>query len=62
MSLFDNLYRNISSSDSDGGRTCVKCGQSLRGGIYTAPWEDDDNPDGYIECPYCGTRNYEWDD
>ena len=43
-------------------RACENCGQSLSGGEYTAPWENGDNPDGYIKCPHCGHINFEWDD
>lgn len=43
-------------------RKCTNCGQSLSGGSYTLPWEDGDNPDGYIKCPHCGYVNFEWDD
>ena len=41
---------------------CINCGMSLKGGVYTAPWEDDDNPDGYIKCPHCGSINFQDDD
>ena len=43
-------------------KTCANCGQSLSGGEYTAPWENGNNPDGYIKCPHCGYVNFEWDD
>lgn len=43
-------------------RTCVNCGQPLDGGEYTAPWENGNNPNGYIKCPHCGHINFDWDD
>lgn len=36
---------------------CISCGQSLRGGELTLPWEDGDNPEAYIVCPHCGEKN-----
>ncbi len=44
------------------GRTCISCGQPLAGGEYTAPWENGNNPDGYVKCPHCGAANFEYDD
>lgn len=41
---------------------CSNCGQSLSGGSYTAPWENGNNPDGYVKCPHCGYVNFQWDD
>ena len=32
-----------------GWMDCEYCGDSLRGGAYTAPWEDDDNAYGTSE-------------
>ena len=37
-------YRRTSS------KACANCGQSLGGVKYTAPWENEKNPDGYIKC------------
>lgn len=51
------LYRGNKNS-----KKCANCGQSLRGGSYTAPWENGNNSDGYIKCPHCGYVNFEWDD
>jgi len=42
--------------------TCVNCGMSLSGGAYTAPWENGNNSDGYIQCPHCGSVNFQWED
>lgn len=42
----------------NGGRMCEACGRSLAGGVYTAPWENGNNPDGYIKCPHCGHANF----
>lgn len=39
------------------GEYCVNCGASLKGCIMVVPWEDGDNPYGYIECKCCGTKN-----
>lgn len=36
---------------------CISCGQPLRGGELTLPWEDGDNPEAYIICPHCGEKN-----
>jgi len=44
------------------GKTCTKCGGALTGGEYTAPWENGNNPNGYVKCPHCGHVNFEWDD
>ena len=41
---------------------CANCGCSLDGGEYTAPWEDDDNANGYIICPHCKYKNYDYSD
>ena len=41
---------------------CENCGASLRGGVYTAPWEDGDNSEGYIICPKCKHKNIDYDD
>ena len=45
-----------------GGLPCQNCGQSLSGGSYTMPWENGNNPDGYIKCPHCGYINFQWID
>ena len=37
--------------------TCENCGRSLDGGELTLPWEDGDNEEAYVECPYCHHRN-----
>lgn len=39
---------------------CENCGWELSGGEYVMPWEDDDNPDGYIICPHCHHKNYDY--
>lgn len=36
---------------------CINCGMSLSGGDLTLPWEDGDNPNAYIICPHCRTKN-----
>ncbi len=41
---------------------CINCQQSLSDGIYVAPWEDGDNPHGYIICPHCGRKNIDYSD
>lgn len=41
---------------------CSNCGMSLSGGEYTAPWENGNNPDGYIKCPHCGYVIFQWND
>lgn len=43
-------------------RTCENCGQKMVGGSYTAPWENGNNPDGYVKCPHCGHVNFIWED
>lgn len=45
-----------------GGGNCKNCGQSLSGGEYTAPWENGNNPDGYVKCPHCGYANFRYED
>lgn len=42
--------------------TCQNCGGNLTGGEYTAPWENGNNPDGYVKCPHCGYYNYFYED
>ena len=37
--------------------TCINCGQPLKGGCLTLPWEDGDNPNAYFTCPYCRYDN-----
>lgn len=49
-------------SRSRSSRTCENCGESLSGGEYTAPWENGNNPDGYIKCPHCRHVNFLYDD
>jgi Zn finger protein HypA/HybF involved in hydrogenase expression len=49
-------------SAHNSGKTCSNCGRSLSGGSYTLPWEEGNNPDGYIKCPHCGFINFEWED
>lgn len=58
----DGQLVNVFDRHSSGGRTCENCGQSMSGGEYTAPWENGNNPDGYIKCPHCGHVNFLWDD
>jgi DNA-directed RNA polymerase subunit RPC12/RpoP len=36
---------------------CINCGQPLTKGELTLPWEDGDNPNAYVCCPYCGYKN-----
>ena len=69
----DNVYESEEAyqeamSDNDdwdssgSGRTCVNCGMPLDGGYLTPAWADGDNPNSYVECPYCGCRNYDDED
>lgn len=44
------------------GGICQNCGASLSGGEYVAPWENGNNPDGYVKCPSCNYVNFQWDD
>ena len=55
VSPFDRARANSSKS-------CASCGRSLAGGSYIAPWENGNNPNGYIKCPHCGYANFEYDD
>lgn len=55
------LINVMSANYSSNQKVCENCGQSLIDGAYTLPWEDDDNPDGYITCPYCQHKNFEYD-
>ena len=50
-----DVWRRRSTST----RICVNCQQSLSGGVYTAPWENGNNLDGYIKCPHCGCINFD---
>ena len=50
-----------SASSSNAG-ICANCGGSLKGGSYAAPWENGNNPDGYIKCPHCRYVNFQWND
>lgn len=49
-------------SSKSNTRECTNCRRSLAGGIHTLPWENDNNPDGYVKCPHCGYINFDWDD
>lgn len=55
--LVNVLFRNNKNS-----RTCENCGRNMTKGSYTAPWENGNNSDGYIKCPYCGHVNFIWED
>jgi hypothetical protein len=50
--LVDSMHR---SGDTD--RVCVSCSQSLTGAEYIAKWEDGDNAEAYLICPWCRFRN-----
>lgn len=39
---------------------CENCGWSLNNGEYVLSWEDDDNPYGYIICPHCEHKNFDY--
>jgi DNA-directed RNA polymerase subunit RPC12/RpoP len=54
--LVNPFSRNLGKSN----KTCAKCGNSLSGGDYTMPWENDNNEDGYTKCPHCGYINFDW--
>jgi len=43
---------------SDTGK-CICCDEVMLKGKYplVLPWEDGDNPEAYIECPKCKTKN-----
>ena len=41
---------------------CANCGKKMNGGAYTSPWENGNNPDGYVKCPHCGYVNFIYDD
>lgn len=41
---------------------CQNCGMDMAGAIYTSPWENGNNPDGYVKCPHCGYVNFIYDD
>ena len=49
-------------SSKSNTRECTNCRRSLAGGIHTLPWENDNNPDGYVKCPHCGYINFDWED
>ncbi len=38
-------------------RKCEACGMPLEGGELTLPWEDGNNPEAYVICPYCQCKN-----
>lgn len=39
------------------GSDCSNCQSSLSGGSLVMPWEDGDNPNAYVICPNCRTKN-----
>lgn len=47
---------------SSSSRTCENCGMSMDGGEYVAPWENGNNPDGYVKCPHCRHVNFIYED
>ena len=53
---------NVRHWHKGASKTCANCGQSMSGGEYVAPWENGNNPDGYVKCPHCGYVNFEWDE
>lgn len=57
-----DLVNALSRGRNKSGKKCENCGQSLSGGSYTAPWENGNNPDGYIKCSHCGYVNFQWED
>lgn len=52
------LISPFSRRSHSSSRLCESCGQYLSGGGYTAPWENGNNPDGYIKCPHCRHVNF----
>ena len=56
------LISPFDSRRSRSSRTCENCGRSLAGGEYVAPWENGNNPDGYIKCPHCSHVNFIYED
>lgn len=62
QTIFDFSQKYVSDDDDDGGRKCSNCRSSLKGGSYTAPWENGNNSDGYVKCPHCGYINFNLED
>ena len=54
----DGELVNVLFRGSKNTRICENCGQKMVGGSYTAPWENGNNPDGYVKCPHCGHVNF----
>lgn len=50
-----DVFRRKSRGSS---RRCEMCQREMKGGTYTAPWENGNNPDAYIKCPNCGHVNF----
>lgn len=39
-------------------KTCESCGMSLKHGEFTGAWENGNNPNSYVTCPYCRHINF----
>lgn len=39
---------------------CESCQQPISRGDLTLPWEDGDNPNAYVTCPYCQHENIKY--
>lgn len=67
MGIFDLLRKVADSGDDNNeeeerGPFCDNCGRSLRGSVYTAPWENGSNSDGYWKCRHCRAVTFDWED
>ena len=62
MGLFSNLFNKSDSGDDQEyvSDPCISCGQSLKGGTLTLPWEDGNNSNAYVTCPHCGYENIKY--
>lgn len=57
--IVDAFSRHAKLANNNAG-TCESCQQSLAGCSTIVPWEDGNNADAYIRCPYCGHKNIKY--
>lgn len=58
----DGEIVNVFYRGRKNAKTCPECGQSMAGGEYVAPWEEGNNPNGYVVCPHCHHIEILYDD
>jgi hypothetical protein len=56
--LVERALSSLGSRPERSERRCIGCDLPLKhSSVLTSPWEDGDNPDGYITCADCGCKN-----